>query len=89
MYYVNLYFNLNIDYISATVFQTKETQKVYQYQYHKWSGSDVPENPKDLVSMILNLKQKVPARPVTEDNRSTRSVPLVVHCRWVWIQHIT
>ncbi|KAM6327166.1 receptor-type tyrosine-protein phosphatase C isoform 2-T3 [Podargus strigoides] len=61
--------------------KTKETQKVYQYQYHKWSGLDVPENPKDLVSMILSLKEKVPARPVTEDNRSTRSVPLVIHCR--------
>ncbi|NXQ85105.1 PTPRC phosphatase, partial [Nyctibius grandis] len=65
----------------VTHLKSKETQKVYQYQYHKWSGLDVPENPKDLVSMILNLKQKVPARPVTEDNRSTRSVPLVVHCR--------
>ncbi|XP_010085336.1 PREDICTED: receptor-type tyrosine-protein phosphatase C, partial [Pterocles gutturalis] len=65
----------------VTHLKTKETQKVYQYQYHKWSGLDVPENPKDLVSMILNLKQKVPARPVTEDNRSTRSIPLVVHCR--------
>uniref|UniRef100_A0A8B9N1U6 Receptor-type tyrosine-protein phosphatase C n=1 Tax=Accipiter nisus TaxID=211598 RepID=A0A8B9N1U6_9AVES len=65
----------------VTHLKTKETQKVYQYQYHKWSGLDVPENPKDLVSMILSLKQKVPARPVTEDNRSTRSVPLVVHCR--------
>ncbi|XP_014799056.1 PREDICTED: receptor-type tyrosine-protein phosphatase C isoform X3 [Calidris pugnax] len=65
----------------VTHLKTKETQKVYQYQYHKWSGLDVPENPKDLVSMILNLKQKVPVRPVNEDNRSTRSVPLVVHCR--------
>ncbi|KFR10916.1 Receptor-type tyrosine-protein phosphatase C, partial [Opisthocomus hoazin] len=65
----------------VTHLKTKETQKVYQYQYHKWCGLDVPENPKDLVSMILNLKQKVPARPATEDNRSTRSVPLVIHCR--------
>ncbi|XP_074688828.1 receptor-type tyrosine-protein phosphatase C isoform X4 [Strix aluco] len=65
----------------VTHLKTKETQKVYQYQYHKWSGLDVPENPKDLVNMILNLKQKFPARPVTEDNRSTRSVPLIVHCR--------
>nr|XP_010298331.1 PREDICTED: receptor-type tyrosine-protein phosphatase C [Balearica regulorum gibbericeps] len=65
----------------VTNLKTKETQKVYQYQYHKWSGLDVPENPKDLVSMILNLKQKVPARPVTEDHRTSRNVPLVVHCR--------
>ncbi|XP_015492105.1 receptor-type tyrosine-protein phosphatase C isoform X1 [Parus major] len=64
----------------VTHLKTKETQKVYQYQYHKWSGCDVPESPKDLVSMILNIKQKLPARPVTEDNRRTRSVPLLVHC---------
>ncbi|XP_014122580.2 receptor-type tyrosine-protein phosphatase C isoform X2 [Zonotrichia albicollis] len=60
--------------------KTKETQKVYQYQYHQWSGCDVPETPRDLVSMILNIKQKLPARPVTEDSRRTRSVPLLVHC---------
>ncbi|KFV70254.1 Receptor-type tyrosine-protein phosphatase C, partial [Dryobates pubescens] len=62
-----------------THLKMKETQKVYQYQYHKWSGLDVPENPKDLVSMILHLKQRVPVRAATED-KSTRSVPLVVHC---------
>ncbi|NXP34778.1 PTPRC phosphatase, partial [Leiothrix lutea] len=64
----------------VTHLKTKETQKVYQYQYHKWSGCDVPETPKDLVTMILNIKQKLPARLVTEDNRRTRSVPLLVHC---------
>ncbi|NXN91293.1 PTPRC phosphatase, partial [Rhinopomastus cyanomelas] len=65
----------------VTHLKTKETQKVHQYQYHRWRGLDVPENPRDLVSMILDLKQKVPVRPVSEDNRSSRSVPLVVHCR--------
>uniref|UniRef100_A0A8C6JHI0 Receptor-type tyrosine-protein phosphatase C n=1 Tax=Melopsittacus undulatus TaxID=13146 RepID=A0A8C6JHI0_MELUD len=65
----------------VTHLKMKETQKVYQYQYHKWSGFDVPENPKDLVSMILNLKQKVTVRPVTEDKKNIRSVPLVIHCR--------
>ncbi|XP_017688427.1 PREDICTED: receptor-type tyrosine-protein phosphatase C isoform X2 [Lepidothrix coronata] len=65
----------------VTHLKTKETQKVYQYQYHKWSGFDVPETPKDLVSMIEKVKQKIPSRQVTEDNRRTRSVPLVVHCR--------
>uniref|UniRef100_A0A8C5X9S5 protein-tyrosine-phosphatase n=1 Tax=Malurus cyaneus samueli TaxID=2593467 RepID=A0A8C5X9S5_9PASS len=64
----------------VTHLKTKETQKVYQYQYCKWSGCDVPETPKDLVSMILNIKQKLPARPATDDNRRTRSVPLLVHC---------
>ncbi|NXV79464.1 PTPRC phosphatase, partial [Atlantisia rogersi] len=64
----------------VTSLKTKETQKVYQYQYHKWSSLDIPENPRDLVSMIGNLKQKIPDRPVTEDHRNARSVPLVVHC---------
>ncbi|KAM4773326.1 receptor-type tyrosine-protein phosphatase C isoform 1-T1 [Cyanocitta cristata] len=64
----------------VTHLKTKETQKVYQYQYRKWSGCDVPETPKDLVSMIANIKQKLPARSATEDNRRTRSVPLLVHC---------
>ncbi|XP_054689332.1 receptor-type tyrosine-protein phosphatase C isoform X4 [Grus americana] len=78
---VNLCPSYTIRAFDVTNLKTKETQKVYQYQYHKWSGLDVPEKPKDLVSMILNLKQKVPARPVTEDHRSSRNVPLVVHCR--------
>uniref|UniRef100_A0A8C3XEA9 Receptor-type tyrosine-protein phosphatase C n=1 Tax=Cyanoderma ruficeps TaxID=181631 RepID=A0A8C3XEA9_9PASS len=64
----------------VTHLKTKDIQKVYQYQYHKWSGCGVPETPKDLVTMILNIKQKLPARPVAEDNRRTRSVPLLVHC---------
>ncbi|XP_015145720.2 receptor-type tyrosine-protein phosphatase C isoform X4 [Gallus gallus] len=64
----------------VTHLKRKETQKVYQYQYHKWNGLDVPEDPKDLVDMILSLKQKVPSRPASEDSRNSRSVPFVIHC---------
>ncbi|XP_019474062.1 receptor-type tyrosine-protein phosphatase C, partial [Meleagris gallopavo] len=64
----------------VTHLKRKETQKVYQYQYHKWNGLDVPEDPKDLVDMILSLKQKIPSRAASEDNRNNRSVPLVIHC---------
>ncbi|XP_069718610.1 receptor-type tyrosine-protein phosphatase C isoform X4 [Phaenicophaeus curvirostris] len=78
---VNCCSSYTIRAFDVTHLKMKETQKVYQYQYHKWSGFSVPENPKDLISMILNLKQKIPRRLVTEDNRSTRSVPLVIHCR--------
>uniref|UniRef100_A0A8D0HK33 Receptor-type tyrosine-protein phosphatase C n=1 Tax=Sphenodon punctatus TaxID=8508 RepID=A0A8D0HK33_SPHPU len=56
----------------------KETRKVFQYQFHKWRGSDIPENPKDLVTMILNLKQKLPAK--TESNRYHKNIMTVVHC---------
>ncbi|XP_019383910.1 PREDICTED: receptor-type tyrosine-protein phosphatase C [Gavialis gangeticus] len=59
----------------------KEIQTVYHYQYHSWNYMDVPENPKDLISMALNLRKKLPAKPVTEDNRYSRSVPIVIHCR--------
>uniref|UniRef100_A0A8C8VFP7 Receptor-type tyrosine-protein phosphatase C n=1 Tax=Pelusios castaneus TaxID=367368 RepID=A0A8C8VFP7_9SAUR len=62
----------------VTSVKRKETRIVYQYQYHKWNGLTLPENPKDLVTMILNLKQKLPARSITEDSRS---IPIVVHCR--------
>ncbi|XP_071421092.1 receptor-type tyrosine-protein phosphatase C isoform X2 [Pithys albifrons albifrons] len=78
---VNLCPSYTIRAFDVTHLKSKETQKVYQYQYHKWSGFDVPETPKDLVSMIDGVKQKLPARQVIEDNRRTRNVPLVVHCR--------
>ncbi|XP_072199272.1 receptor-type tyrosine-protein phosphatase C isoform X2 [Excalfactoria chinensis] len=64
----------------VTHLKRKETQKVYQYQYHKWNGLNVPEDPKDLVNMILSLKEKVPSRPTSEDSKNSRSVPLVIHC---------
>ncbi|XP_010222838.1 PREDICTED: receptor-type tyrosine-protein phosphatase C [Tinamus guttatus] len=65
----------------VTHLKRKETQKVYQYQYHKWSSSGVPEDPEDLVNMILNLKEKLPTRPGSEDNKGNRCVPIVIHCR--------
>lgn len=71
-----------------SVLQRKETRNVYMYQYHRWNGLDLPENPKDLVTMILNLKQKLAAKSVPEDSRYSRSVPIVIHCRWVWMLQI-
>ncbi|KYO34553.1 receptor-type tyrosine-protein phosphatase C isoform C [Alligator mississippiensis] len=65
----------------VTQVKRKETQTVYHYQYHNWNGMNVPENPKDLISMALNLRKKLPDKPVTEDNRYSRSVPIVIHCR--------
>ncbi|XP_025062111.1 receptor-type tyrosine-protein phosphatase C isoform X3 [Alligator sinensis] len=65
----------------VTQVKRKETQTVYHYQYHNWNGMDVPENPKDLISMALNLRKKLPDKPVAEDNRYSRSVPIVIHCR--------
>ncbi|XP_053105996.1 receptor-type tyrosine-protein phosphatase C isoform X2 [Hemicordylus capensis] len=60
----------------------KETRTVFHYQYQKWNSSVLPENPKDLVTMIQNLKQKLPTPNITEEtNLYSKNVPLVVHCR--------
>ncbi|XP_029768223.1 receptor-type tyrosine-protein phosphatase C-like [Terrapene carolina triunguis] len=78
---VNLSSSYTIRAFDVTHVKRKETRNVYLYQYHKWNGLDLPENPKDLVNMILNLKQKLAAKSVTEDSRYSRSVPIVIHCR--------
>uniref|UniRef100_A0A8C3IZH6 Receptor-type tyrosine-protein phosphatase C n=1 Tax=Chrysemys picta bellii TaxID=8478 RepID=A0A8C3IZH6_CHRPI len=78
---VNLSSSYTIRAFDVTHVKRKETRNVYLYQYHKWNGLDLPENPKDLVNMILNLKQKLAAKSVTEDSRCSRSVPIVIHCR--------
>ncbi|TFK14675.1 potassium voltage-gated channel subfamily H member 7-like [Platysternon megacephalum] len=78
---VNLSSSYTIRAFDVTHVKRKETRNVYLYQYHKWNGLDLPENPKDLVTMILNLKQKLAAKSVPEDSRYSRSVPIVIHCR--------
>ncbi|XP_030428256.1 receptor-type tyrosine-protein phosphatase C isoform X2 [Gopherus evgoodei] len=78
---VNLSSSYTIRSFDVTHVKRKETRNVYMYQYHKWNSLDLPENPKDLVTMILNLKQKLAAKCVTEDIRCSRSVPIVIHCR--------
>ncbi|XP_044884411.1 receptor-type tyrosine-protein phosphatase C [Mauremys mutica] len=78
---VNLSSSYTIHAFDVTHVKRKETRNVYMYQYHKWNGLDLPENPKDLVTMILNLKQKLAVKCVTEDIRCSRSIPIVIHCR--------
>ncbi|XP_034978136.1 receptor-type tyrosine-protein phosphatase C isoform X2 [Zootoca vivipara] len=65
----------------VTHVKRKETRKVFQYQYHKWKTFVLPENPKSLVTMIQELKQKLPPPDViAEANMRSSNVPLVVHC---------
>ncbi|XP_055966665.1 receptor-type tyrosine-protein phosphatase C isoform X2 [Sorex fumeus] len=59
----------------------KDCRTVYQYQYNKWSAEELPTEPKDLISMIQNLKEKLPKNSSTEGTRSHKNVPLLVHCR--------
>ncbi|XP_053768990.1 receptor-type tyrosine-protein phosphatase C isoform X2 [Desmodus rotundus] len=59
----------------------KEPQTVYQYQFRHWRAAELPAEPKELVSMIQALKQKLLTRGPTDGHRHHKNVPLLVHCR--------
>ncbi|XP_036681808.1 receptor-type tyrosine-protein phosphatase C isoform X3 [Balaenoptera musculus] len=59
----------------------KDPRTVYQYQFNNWNGEELPVEPKELISMIQNLKQKLPKKNSTEGNKFHRNVPLLIHCR--------
>ncbi|XP_069050240.1 receptor-type tyrosine-protein phosphatase C isoform X3 [Lepisosteus oculatus] len=54
----------------------KESRRIYQYHFQKWSGRDLPENPQDLIALIRSIKQKIPQK----SGKDNKSVPVVVHC---------
>lgn len=56
---------------------------MYQYQFNNWNGEELPAEPKELVLMIQNLKQKLPKKNSAEGNKYHRNVPLLIHCRSV------
>ncbi|XP_057626198.1 receptor-type tyrosine-protein phosphatase C [Chionomys nivalis] len=58
----------------------KEPRTVYQYQCTTWSGEELPSEPKELVSMIQNLKQKLP-KGCPEGVKYHKHTPILVHCR--------
>ncbi|CAI9179919.1 unnamed protein product [Rangifer tarandus platyrhynchus] len=59
----------------------KDPRTVYQYQFNNWNGEELPAEPKELVLMIQNLKQKLPKKNSAEGTKYHRNVPLLVHCR--------
>ncbi|XP_055274939.1 receptor-type tyrosine-protein phosphatase C [Moschus berezovskii] len=59
----------------------KDPRTVYQYQFNGWNGEELLAEPKELVLMIQNLKQKLPKKNAAEGNKHHRSVPLLIHCR--------
>ncbi|XP_045716066.1 receptor-type tyrosine-protein phosphatase C isoform X3 [Phyllostomus hastatus] len=59
----------------------KEPQTVYQYQFRHWRPAELPAEPKELVSMIQALKQKLLTRGPADGHRHHKNVPLLVHCR--------
>ncbi|XP_044772282.1 receptor-type tyrosine-protein phosphatase C [Neomonachus schauinslandi] len=58
----------------------KDSQTVYQYQYNNWNVGELPAEPKELISMIQTLKEKLPKNS-TEGNKHHKNVPLLIHCR--------
>ncbi|XP_029394994.1 receptor-type tyrosine-protein phosphatase C isoform X1 [Mus pahari] len=58
----------------------KEPRTVYQYQCTTWKGEELPAEPKDLVSMIQNLKQKLP-KSCPEGMKYHKHTSVLVHCR--------
>uniref|UniRef100_A0A2K6G0G5 protein-tyrosine-phosphatase n=1 Tax=Propithecus coquereli TaxID=379532 RepID=A0A2K6G0G5_PROCO len=59
----------------------KDPRTVHQYQYTNWNMEQLPAEPKELVSMIQTLKQKLPKKNSSEGNKYHRSAPLLIHCR--------
>nr|AAS06903.1 CD45 [Aotus vociferans] len=59
----------------------KDSRTVYQYQYTNWSVEQLPAEPKELISMIQVLKQKLPQKNSSEGNKYHKSAPLLIHCR--------
>ncbi|XP_072504386.1 receptor-type tyrosine-protein phosphatase C isoform X2 [Notamacropus eugenii] len=59
----------------------KDARTVYQYQYNSWKGDNLPTQPKELISMIQNLKEKLPKKHGTEGQKRHKTASLLVHCR--------
>ncbi|XP_008113223.2 receptor-type tyrosine-protein phosphatase C isoform X2 [Anolis carolinensis] len=79
---VDSYSSYTMRTFDVTHVKRKEPRKVYQYQYHKWKASDLPESPKDLVTIIQNLKQKLPAPDkISEAHAHSKNAQVVIHCR--------
>ncbi|XP_052055919.1 receptor-type tyrosine-protein phosphatase C isoform X2 [Apodemus sylvaticus] len=58
----------------------KEPRTVYQYQCTTWKGEELPAEPKELVSMIQDLKQKLP-KSYSEGMKYRKHASVLVHCR--------
>uniref|UniRef100_A0A8C5LDY6 Receptor-type tyrosine-protein phosphatase C n=1 Tax=Jaculus jaculus TaxID=51337 RepID=A0A8C5LDY6_JACJA len=59
----------------------KDPRTVYQYQYKAWNAERLPAEPRELVSMIQALKQKLPQRNPAEGNKCHKNVSILIHCR--------
>lgn len=53
-------------------FQTKEERLVTQMQYVAWPDHGVPEDPKQFIEFVSQVRQ----------SRAGMVEPMLVHCRW-------
>ncbi|XP_047231239.1 receptor-type tyrosine-protein phosphatase C isoform X4 [Girardinichthys multiradiatus] len=60
--------NMGVRYVKR-----KENRQVKHFQFLKWEGTDLPENPQDLIDMIKEVKRNCVG------SKSQR-MPIVVHC---------
>ncbi|KAL4635053.1 receptor-type tyrosine-protein phosphatase C [Arapaima gigas] len=63
-------------YIEIRHSKRKESRKLYQYQFRRWTEQNIPENPRDLVDMMRSIRQKLEY----DKHRPERNMPVVVHC---------
>ncbi|XP_026053962.1 receptor-type tyrosine-protein phosphatase C-like isoform X2 [Carassius auratus] len=57
---------------------TKKTDvlEVDQYQFLKWKGRELPENPQELIEMIRVIREN----SNYDNSKMNRNIPMVVHC---------
>ncbi|XP_067893753.1 receptor-type tyrosine-protein phosphatase C isoform X8 [Heterodontus francisci] len=55
----------------------KETRQVYQYHFHDWAESELPEDPSNFTKMIRSIKEKL---STLQEPESSLSPSLIVHC---------
>ncbi|XP_058615802.1 receptor-type tyrosine-protein phosphatase C isoform X6 [Onychostoma macrolepis] len=54
----------------------EDVLEVDQYQFLKWRGRELPENPQELIEMIRVIREN----GNYDNSRMNRNVPMVVHC---------
>ncbi|XP_069793993.1 receptor-type tyrosine-protein phosphatase C isoform X8 [Narcine bancroftii] len=53
------------------------TQKVYQYHFHDWDESELPQNSTNLINMMRSIKKKL---SMLQDAESNMEPTIITHC---------
>ncbi|XP_047666048.1 receptor-type tyrosine-protein phosphatase C isoform X12 [Tachysurus fulvidraco] len=52
----------------------KDSHTLQQYQFLKWAGQELPDNPLDLVDMMRSVRQS------GDNNNKNKNLPILAHC---------